>query len=297
MGYHVRVIDNFSTGRRRFIEPVLQHPDFQLLESDLLDRTAVARAMDGVDAVIHLAANADVRFGWEKPGRDLEQNVTATHNVLEAMRHHHVERLIFSSTGSVYGESPLVPTPEDAPFPIQTSLYGASKVAAEGLVSAYAEAGHVRASVFRFVSILGPHYTHGHVIDFVAQLKRHPSRLKVLGDGHQRKSYLHVNDCISAIVKRLHADVDFEILNLGTENYCEVNDSVRWICERMNLNPAIVYSGGQRGWVGDSPFIFLDISRMKKLGWTPTFDIKSAIEDTVDWLLSNSWALKSAMLE
>jgi len=296
-GYHVRVIDNFSTGRREFVSLALRHPNFQLVEADLLDSKSVDKAMDGAEAVIHLAANADVRFGWENPRRDLEQNVLVTHNILEAMRHHDVSRLIFSSTGSVYGESPLIPTPEDAPFPVQTSLYGASKISAEGLISAYAESGLISATVFRFVSILGPRYTHGHVIDFVAQLTRDPSRLKVLGDGHQRKSYLHVHDCVSAVMHRLGAAVDFEILNLGTDSYCEVNDSIRWICERMGLNPSIDYSGGQRGWVGDNPFIFLDITRIRNLGWSPKFDIKSGVEDTVDWLLNNSWALTSAMLK
>lgn len=296
-GYHVRVIDNFSTGRREFVSLALRHPNFQLVEADLLDSKSVDKAMDGAEAVIHLAANADVRFGWENPRRDLEQNVLVTHNILEAMRHHDVSRLIFSSTGSVYGESPLIPTPEDAPFPVQTSLYGASKISAEGLISAYAESGLISATVFRFVSILGPRYTHGHVIDFVAQLTRDPSRLKVLGDGHQRKSYLHVHDCVSAVMHRLGAAVDFEILNLGTDSYCEVNDSIRWICERMGLNPSIDYSGGQRGWVGDNPFIFLDITRIRNLGWSPKFDIKSGVEDTVDWLLNNSWALPSAMLK
>lgn len=297
VGYHVRAIDNFSTGRREFVGLALRHPNFQLVEADLLDRTAVDKAMDSAEAVIHLAANADVRFGWENPRRDLEQNVLATHNILEAMRHHDVSRLIFSSTGSVYGESPLIPTPENAPFPVQTSLYGASKLSAEGLISAYAEAGLIHATVFRFVSILGPRYTHGHVIDFVAQLTRDPSRLKVLGDGHQRKSYLHVHDCVSAVMHRLEAAVDFEILNLGTDSYCEVNDSIRWICDRMGLNPSIVYSGGQRGWVGDNPFIFLDTSRIRNLGWSPKFDIKSSVEETVDWLLNNSGALTSAMLK
>lgn len=297
MGYHVRAIDNFNTGRREFLELALKHQNFQLIEGDLLDRTALDTAMNGAEAVIHLAANADVRFGWENPKRDLEQNVLATHNVLETMRRRNVKRLVFSSTGSVYGESLLVPTPEDAPFPIQTSLYGASKASAEALISAYAEAGFVRATILRFVSILGPRYTHGHVIDFVAQLMRDSSRLNVLGDGHQRKSYLHVDDCVSAVLHRLEAAVNFEILNLGTDDYCEVNDSIRWICQRMGLSPAIHYSGGQRGWVGDSPFIFLDISRIKNLGWNAASDIKSGVEDTVDWLLNNPWALTSAMLK
>src|SRR5258706_10263739 len=167
--------------------------------------------IEGADAVVHLAANADVRYGWNAPRRDLEQNVVATLNVLEAMRETGVRRILFSSTGSIYGETHAVPTPEDAPFPVQTSLYGASKAAAEGYLAAYAEAGELSVTVFRFVSILGPRYTHGHVIDFVSQLRADPTSLPVLGDGTQRKSYLDVSDCVQAVMSRLDRAPRFEV--------------------------------------------------------------------------------------
>jgi UDP-glucose 4-epimerase len=293
-GHSVTVYDNFSTGRREFISHQQENPQFSLVEGDLLDEKLLMDSVAGMDAVVHLAANADVRFGWNHPRRDFEQNVLVTQNVLEAMRANGVRRILFSSTGSVYGDCKVIPTPEAAPFPIQTSLYGASKCAAEGLVSSYAEAGHVSSTVFRFVSILGPRYTHGHIIDFVAQLTSNPESLKVLGDGTQRKSYLHVEDCVSAICNRLTEAPKFEVLNLGVEGYCEVNDSISWITQRLGLKPKLNYTGGDRGWVGDNPFIYLDTTAMKSHGWSPTHTIQSAVEDTVDWIHQNQWILEMA---
>jgi UDP-glucose 4-epimerase len=293
-GHSVTVYDNFSTGRREFVSHLQENPQFSLVEGDLLDEKLLMDSVAGMDAVVHLAANADVRFGWNHPRRDFEQNVLVTQNVLEAMRANGVRRILFSSTGSVYGDCKVIPTPEAAPFPIQTSLYGASKCAAEGLVSSYAEAGHVSSTVFRFVSILGPRYTHGHIIDFVAQLTSNPESLKVLGDGTQRKSYLHVEDCVSAICNRLTEAPKFEVLNLGVEGYCEVNDSISWITQRLGLKPMLNYTGGDRGWVGDNPFIYLDTTAMKSHGWSPTHTIQSAVEDTVDWIHQNQWILEMA---
>ena len=294
-GHTVRILDNFSTGKQEFVRHLSSNPQCEIVSGDLLDDDLVASTVQGVDAVVHLAANADVRFGWKHPRRDLEQNVIATQNVLEAMRAATVRRLVFSSTGSVYGEATTIPTPEHAPYPDQTSLYGASKNAAEGIISAYASAGFIDATVFRFVSILGPRYTHGHVIDFVAQLVHDGSVLKVLGDGTQRKSYLHVRDCVSAILLRLPQSPRFETLNLGVDSYCEVKDSVGWITGRMGLQPRIEFSGGDRGWVGDNPFIYLDTTAMRALGWTPQSKIQKAVEDTVDWILANQWILSAAV--
>ena len=192
--------DNFSTGQRRFLKDALQHPGFKLIEGDNLDLSALTKAMAGCDTVFHLAANADVRFGLEHPEKDLQQNTFATFHVLEAMRANGIKRIAFSSTGSVYGEAEQIPTPEDAPFPVQTSLYAASKVAGEGMISSYCEGFSFEGYIFRFVSILGERYTHGHVFDFYRQLLDHPDRLKVLGDGSQRKSYLYVQDCLSAML-------------------------------------------------------------------------------------------------
>lgn len=292
-GHEVVGFDNFSTGFQEFLTGARDHRRFRLVEGDLLDLDAVKRAIGDAEMVFHLAANADVRFGPEHPRRDLEQNAIATWNVLEAMRAGAARRIAFSSTGSVYGEPDVHPTPEGAPFPVQTSLYGASKVAAEGMISAYAAAFGFQAYIFRFVSILGERYTHGHVFDFYRQLLEHPGRLDVLGNGRQRKSYLYAQDCISAIltaVERAAAPVN--IFNLGTDEYCEVNSSIRWITNALGLAPELRYAGGERGWVGDSPFIFLDCARIRSLGWKPELTIEQGIIRTLEFLRANPWVLE-----
>lgn len=289
-GHAVIGVDNFSTGSRRFLEGALRNPQFRLIEMDLLDLDALKVAFKGGEAVFHLAANADVRFGTSHPRKDLEQNTIATYNVLEAMRASDIKKVAFSSTGSVYGESPVVPTPEDGPFPIQTSLYGASKAAGEGLISAYCEGFGYKACIFRFVSILGERYTHGHVFDFYEKLKADPTRLPVLGNGKQRKSYLYVQDCIDAILLAMDkAEAKVNIFNLGVDGYCEVNDSIGWICETLGVTPDLQYTGGDRGWIGDNPFIFLETKRIQALGWKPKYTIREGVLKTVEFLQNNEW--------
>jgi UDP-glucose 4-epimerase len=293
-GHTVAGFDNMSTGQRRFLESATARPQFILHQADLLDRKSLAQAMEGAELVVHFAANADVRFGTEHPRMDLEQNTIATWNVLEAMREQGCKRIVFPSTGSVYGEPEIFPTPETCPFPIQTSLYGASKLAAEGLIQAYCEGFGLQGYIFRFVSILGERYSHGHVFDFYRQLSEHPEHLHVLGDGHQRKSYLHVQDCIDAILTALdRADGKVNIFNLGTDEYCEVNDSIGWICEHLGLHPKLTYSGGERGWVGDSPFILLDCSRIRALGWRPRWTIQQAVLTTIKYVSADTARVKT----
>jgi UDP-glucose 4-epimerase len=208
------------------------------------------------------------------------------------MRANGVKDIVFSSTGSIYGEAPVIPTPEDAPFPIQTSLYGASKLAGEGMIASYCEGFGMRSWIFRFVSILGERYTHGHVFDFYKKLLAEPARLHVLGNGRQRKSYLYIGDCLDAILHALaHAKEKVNIYNLGTNEYCEVNNSIGWITGHLGLAPKLEYSGGERGWVGDNPFIFLDTKRIRALGWEPKLTIQQGIIRTLTWLTDNRWVL------
>ena len=254
-GHAVTVYDNFSTGQRSF----LGQAACSVVEGDVQDQAGLARAMAGHDGVFHLAANADVRHGTEHPRLDLEQNTVGTLNVLEAMRTCGVQRIAFSSTGSVYGEPEQFPTPEACAFPVQTSLYGASKLAGEALISAYVHGYGFQATVFRFVSILGERYTHGHVFDFYRKLREDPSSIEVLGNGQQRKSYLYVG----------------------------------WICEDLGLTPERRYTGGERGWIGDSPFIFLDCSRIRALGWQPRLTIRDAVLRTLAYLKANPWLFEA----
>ena len=281
--------DNFSTGQARFLHRARDRARFRLVQGDVLDTPTLTAAMSGCECVFHLAANADVRFGTTHPRRDLEQNTIATHSVLEAMRSSGVSRIAFASTGSIYGESAVIPTPEDAPFPIQTSLYAASKLAGEGLIQAYCAGFGFQAWIFRFVSILGERYSHGHVVDFYQQLSSDPHRLRVLGDGHQRKSYLYVQDCVTGMLTALSGSADtVNVFNLGHESYCELNESIGWICAALGVTPRIEYGGGERGWVGDNPFIFLDTRRIRALGWSPTLCIREGIERTLADLRTRS---------
>jgi UDP-glucose 4-epimerase len=292
-GKEVVIFDNFSTGSKHFLNNAFSHKNCSIVMGDILEQKVLTNAMKGCDFVFHLAANADVRFGLEHPSKDLHQNTIATFNVLEAMRETGILNIAFSSTGSVYGESTVIPTPEDAPFPIQTSLYGASKLACEGLIQAYCEGFEFKSWIFRFVSILGERYTHGHVFDFYKKLIHDPHNLEVLGNGHQKKSYLYVQDCIGAIMCAIeNSNEKINLFNLGTDEFCEVNDSISWICEYLDLEPTLHYTGGNKGWIGDNPFIFLDCSKMRSLGWRPKYSIKEGIIKTLEYLKENPEILK-----
>jgi UDP-glucose 4-epimerase len=294
LSHQVTAYDNFSTGQDLFLAQAEQSPHFRLVRGDTLDLDCLVEAIAGADFVFHLAANADVRFGTEHPRKDLEQNTLATFNVLEAMRANRVRRLAFASTGSIYGEPEVFPTPEAAPFPVQTSLYGASKLAGEGLIQAYCAGFGFEAYIFRFVSILGERYTHGHVFDFYRSLRNNPDELTVLGNGRQRKSYLYVQDCLDAMLLAIEKAVDqVNIFNLGTDEYCQVNDSIGWITAHLGLQPQLNYTGGERGWIGDSPFIFLDCHKLRALGWAPSLTIREAVIRTLRYLQDNPWVLEA----
>jgi len=296
-GHTVIGWDNFSTGQPRFLQAAQANPAFTLIHGDNLDLPALTSAMAGCDTVFHLAANADVRFGLDHPRRDLEQNTIATFNVLEAMRANSIKTIAFASTGSVYGEATIIPTPEDHPFPIQTSLYAASKVACEALIHSYCVGFGFQAYIFRFVSILGERYSHGHVFDFYRQLLDHPHYLQVLGDGTQRKSYLYVQDCLAAILHVMkldtasHARHRVQTYNLGADEYVQVKDSIAIICGELGLKPRLDFGPGDRGWVGDNPFIFLDTEKIRATGWLPALNIRAGIVRTLHWLRNNQWVL------
>jgi UDP-glucose 4-epimerase len=292
--YEVVGYDNLSTGRKEFLEKALLEKKFKFINGDINDKSSLANAMKGCDFVFHFAANADVRFGLEHPSKDLEQNTIGTFNVLEAMRQEGIKQIAFSSTGSVYGEAVVIPTPENAPFPVQTSLYGASKLAGESLISAYAEGFGFKVWIFRFVSILGERYSHGHVFDFYKKLLQNPEELHVLGNGLQTKSYLYVGDCVNAIFTAIkNATDNINIFNLGTDQNCQVNDSIKWITKSLGLTPKLVYTGNERGWIGDNPFIFLDCNKIRSLGWTPKFTIEQGIIKTLEYLQANKWLLNN----
>jgi UDP-glucose 4-epimerase len=296
-GHSVVGIDNLSTGLIEFLVSAKKNNKFTFIQGDLLYQVDLLKdALNEVDTVFHMSANADIRGGLAQPRRDLEQNTLVTFNVLEAMRHSKVRRIVFASTAAALGEPSIFPTPENCPIPAQTSLYGASKMACEGLISSYCEGFGFESFVFRFVSLLGPRYPHGHVFDFVSSLMRDSSKLTILGDGQQRKSYLHIDDCVSALLlisnmasSKTNSHSRFNVYHLGMPEYCLVEQSANWICDELGVNPKFNFLGGERGWVGDNPFVFLDVSKAMSTGWSPKYGIEESVRATVRWLVSNQW--------
>lgn len=287
-GHEVTIYDNLCTGRKLFIEHHLTNPSFKFIEADVLDDKRLTSSMQNHDAVVHFQANADVRGGINNRKIDLEQNTIATHNVLEAMLANDIKKIIFSSSATVYGEPDVYPTPESASSK-QTSLYGASKASAEDMIEAYSEYFDFRSFIFRFVSFTGKRYTHGVVFDFVKKLMDDNSTLHILGDGNQKKSYLDVTDGVAAMYTAFQTATDkVNIFNLGNEDYMNVVNLADIVCERLKLKDVkYTFAGGKRGWIGDAPFVHLDISAIKALGWRPTISIEQSIKNTIDYIDQN----------
>jgi UDP-glucose 4-epimerase len=287
-GHDVVVYDSLVTGHRHFIKHNLDNSHYTLVEGDVLDYQLVKKTSGGCDLICHMQANADVRGGIHNTRIDLEQNIICTHNVLEAARENNIKKILFASSATVYGEPTIFPTPENTQL-VQTSLYGASKVSAESLIQAYCEAFGMQSWIFRFVSFLGNRYTHGVVFDFVKKLKANPTQLEILGDGGQKKSYLDVEDGVAAMLLAVEkANDKINIFNLGNKAYMNVLTVADIICKEMGLNNVRYnFTGGTRGWIGDSPFVHLDISRISSLGWTPKYSIEDSVKRTAAYLLSN----------
>jgi len=287
-GYEVIVYDDFSTGQMQFVEHNLGNSKYTLVEADVLDKAFLNNAMRDSDIVFHFQANADVKGGINNTTIDMEQNIIGTHNVLEAMKINEIKQIAFASSATVYGEPEQIPTPETI-SPVQTSLYGASKYSAEAFIQAYCEYFDMKSWIFRFVSFMGTRYTHGVIFDFLKKLKHNPSELYILGDGTQRKSYLHVNDGIDAILLAIERSKEkTNIFNLGNKEWINVKDLADIVCTAAGFEKVhYTFGGGIRGWKGDSPFVHLDISRISSLGWNPKYSVKETIIDTVQYLLKN----------
>jgi len=289
-GHEVVGMDNMATGFHKFI-----NPQMKFVTGDLRDAGSVVSAMEGCDSVFHLSANADISKGWDDPTRDFKQNVLSTSNVLEAMRELGLTKIMLASSSAVYGESSVVPTPENCPWPIQTSLYGASKVAGEALVQAYCEGKNFEGYIFRFCPVVGERYTHGHIFDFVKRLLADPSRLEVKGNGDQKKSYVYVADVVEGILRTTEVGTAYnavEIYNVGNPEVTSIKQSIRYICEEMGLTPQVHFLGGDRGWTGDMPMLFPSSVKLLQTGWVPGTDTETGIRKTVQWLLKNRWALE-----
>jgi len=288
-GNAITVVDNFSSGREEFLEPYLGDPDFCLVRADLLEGRRLEQAVRGKDLVFHLAANPDVKLGAENTRVHLEQNVLATFSVLEAMRKTGVRRIAFTSTSTVYGEADVVPTPEDFGPLLPISLYGASKLACEALISSYCHTFDMQAWIFRFANIVGERGTHGVLVDFIRKLQNDPRELEILGSGEQRKSYLEVGDCISAMLHAVGNSSDaVNVFNIGSCDSVSVKEIADAVTGKMGLGGVKYrFTGGPegRGWKGDVRIMQLSIEKIGKLGWKPKHGSLQAIEMAVRSLL------------
>jgi len=285
-GAQVVIYDNLSTGNLFYLEQSRDRLEF--IRGDILETARLTKAMAGIDFVFHLAANADVRGGIANTHIDLQQNVMGTHSVLEAMKAQGVKQIAFSSSATVYGEPEVFPTPETVEL-IQTSVYGASKLAGEAYIQAYCEYFAMRCFIFRFVSWIGERYSHGVIYDFVRKLQRDPHELEILGDGRQRKSYLYVKDGVDGIFQAIAAfTASKNVFNLGHSDHLPVTRLADIVVEEMGLKAvAYRFTGGSRGWLGDSPLVQLDTGRLNRVGWQPQVSLEEGIRRTVRYLLAH----------
>ena len=286
-GHEVIVYDNLSSGKIEFIEQHMKSKGFQFVHADLLDFEKLNEVMSGVDLVYHVAANPDVRRGAQDTKVHLEQNVLATYNVLESMRLNDVKDIVFTSTSTVYGEAEKIPTPEDYGPLAPISLYGASKLASEAFIMAYAHTFEMRAVIYRFANIVGPRSTHGVIYDFIMKLLKNPRELEILGDGTQSKSYLHVEDCVDAIIFGYeNRKRGVEIFNIGSEDWINVRKIADIVVEEMGLeNVRYRFTGGKRGWKGDVPKMLLSIEKIKDYGWRPEHNSEESVRLTAQNLI------------
>lgn len=278
-GNEVTIIDNLSSGKMEFIEHHNKDPNFKLIKLDMLELEQLKNAIKGADMVYHLAANPDVRLGADNTKIHLEQNIIVTYNLLEAMRMNKQQNIVFTSTSTVYGEASIIPTLENYGPLIPISLYGASKLACEALITSYCHTFEMRSWIFRFANIVGDRGTHGIIVDFINKLKANPKALEILGDGQQRKSYIHVSDCIDGILFAVNNSNEMaNIFNIGSTDTINSMQIGELIVKEMGLHEVkFTYTGGSRGWKGDVPKMLLSIDKLQTLGWNPSHNSKSSV--------------------
>ncbi len=265
----ITVYDNLTSGSQEFIKDHLQKPNFKLIEADLLDLDKLTTALQGHEFVYHLAANPDIRYGIANTDTDLQQGTIVTYNVLEAMRINGIKKIAFSSSSVVYGEPTILPTAEDYGPLLPISLYGASKLACEGLITGFCHTFGLQCWIFRFANIVGGRATHGILYDFMHKLDKNPQELEILGDGNQIKSYLFIDDCVSAMLFVVaNSNETANVFNLAGNDNMKVSQIARIVIESLGLkNVKFNYTGTKRGWPGDVPYMKLSPQKINTLGW------------------------------
>lgn len=289
-GATVTCYDNLSSGNKEFLKHLENNEKFTFIEGDLLDLDNLIKVVKGHDVIFHIAANPFVRLGEKQTRLDLDQGSIATYNLLEAMRNNDIKKIVFSSSSVVYAETPPIALPETYGPTLPISLYGAGKLGAEGLISAFCGTFEFQAWIFRFANVVGIRGTHGVIVDFIDKLKKNPNELEILGDGKQQKPYLHVSDIVEGILHGFEKSNDqINLFNLGPDSNTTVTRIAEMIAEEMGLtNVEFKYTGGKRGWKGDVPRFQLDASKIKKLGWKEKYSSDEAVRKSIREILDNS---------
>jgi UDP-glucose 4-epimerase len=288
----VVVFDNLSSGTREYLEDVLDHERLTFVVGDLQDLDATSAAIDGCDRMFLFAANPDIAKAVTEPAIDFWQGTYLTNNAIEAARVAGVRKIVYSSGSGVYGDRGEEAVREDAGGMHPVSTYGASKLACEAMMSAYSHMFGLDVVVFRFANVVGPRQTHGVTFDFVRRLLEDPTRLTILGDGRQSKSYIHVDDVVGAMLTLANADgLPFDVFNAGTLDYVTVQEIADLCCERLGLEEVVYeYTGGSRGWKGDVPVVRFSSDKLRALGWTNNYTSRAALIDSIDHNIAEAGA-------
>jgi UDP-glucose 4-epimerase len=285
-GYKVRVLDNLASGSKANLKQWESNPNFEFIRGDLLDRETTRSAVNGCTQVYHMAANPEVQANKASPENHFRQNIEATYSLLEAIRSSEIELIVFASSSTVYGDAEALPTPENYGPLVPISLYGASKLACEAMITAYASMYGFRAVIFRLANIVGPRSNHGVIWDFVGKLRENPDILEVLGDGNQSKSYLHVSDCVAGFLRGAESCEKMAIYNLGSEDRVTVLEIAEIVKNAAGcLDAEVALTGGVdggRGWKGDVKYMQLDMTRLRSIGWTPRHNSTEAVRLTAE---------------
>jgi UDP-glucose 4-epimerase len=288
--YDVTVFDDLSSGKKEFIEHHMNNDKFRFVNADLLDKNILSDEIIGHDVVFHIAANPDVRLGAKKP--DIaKKDIIATYNLLDSMRENNVKKIVFSSSSTIYGETPSFPLKEDYGPLLPISVYGAAKLASEGLISSFCHSFDMQGWIYRFANVVGMRGTHGVIVDFINKLRKNPQNLEILGDGRQRKPYLYVTECVDGIIFGFEkSDDEINFFNLGCKSTTDVTRIGELVVEEMKLkNVNFNYTGGKRGWKGDVPHFQFDISKIEKLGWTPNRESDEVVRMAIKDLLKSGF--------
>lgn len=286
-GYEVKIIDNLSSGDLNLISHQTEAGNVEFVKGDLTVLDDVMQATKNIDCVFHMAANPDIRLGTQITDTDLKQGTIATYNILESMRVNGVKKIVFASSSVVYGEDAPMPTPESHGPCLPISLYGASKLGSEGLITSWVGTFDFQAWIFRFANIIGERGTHGVIFDFIHKLKRDNSRLEVLGNGLQEKSYMEVKDCVKAMMHIYNSkNSPINLYNLGSHDTCSVRRIAEIVVEETGFdNATIEYTGGDRGWAGDIPRAMLSIEKMLSTGYDVNYNSEAAVRHTTRCLI------------